>query len=225
MQATAADGRPMTAVAESFIAPNSRLTAFERLEIYNRQYWFRVLGSLAEDFPGLRAVVGGRRFEALSIAYLKEHPSRSFTLRNLGFEASRLARRASRTGRPPAPPGRRCGAHRMGFRRGLRFGGARAAHARSDRYPRWTFPAQPSAAPAVLWRSPILPTTSSSASTSGRSGRPVKPGSPRTGRRPWDRSRRGARRRRKAGQASVAASAQHLAGRASRGPFGLLSAS
>ena len=84
MRARAADGRSMTAVAESFIAPNSRLTAFERLEIYNRQYWFRVLGALAEDFPALRAVVGSRRFEAISIAYLTEHPSRSFTLRNLG---------------------------------------------------------------------------------------------------------------------------------------------
>ncbi|HEY1804022.1 MAG TPA: DNA-binding domain-containing protein [Terracidiphilus sp.] len=84
MRATAADGRPMADVAESFIAPNSRLTAFERLEIYNRQYWYRVLGALAEDFPALRALVGERRFEALSIAYLTEHPSRSFTLRNLG---------------------------------------------------------------------------------------------------------------------------------------------
>lgn len=84
MRATAVDGRPMTEVAASFVAPNSRLTAFERLEIYNRQYWYRVLGALAEDFPALRAVVGERRFEALSIAYLSEHPSRSFTLRNLG---------------------------------------------------------------------------------------------------------------------------------------------
>ena len=75
---------PMGAVADSFIAPNSRLTAFERLEIYNRQYWFRVLGALAEDFPALRAVVGGSAFEALSIAYLTEHPSRSFSMRNLG---------------------------------------------------------------------------------------------------------------------------------------------
>ena len=74
----------MTEVAASFIAPNSRLSAFERLEIYNRQYWYRVLGALAEDFPALRALIGERRFEALSIAYLTEHPSRSFTLRNLG---------------------------------------------------------------------------------------------------------------------------------------------
>jgi hypothetical protein len=84
MRAIAPDGRPMSDVAASFIAPNSRLTAFERLEIYNRQYWFRVMDMLAQDFPALRAVVGGRVFEALSIAYLTEHPSRSFSLRNLG---------------------------------------------------------------------------------------------------------------------------------------------
>ncbi len=84
MRATAPDGRPMSEVADSFIAPNSKLTSFERLEIYNRQYWYRVLGALAEDFPALRTVVGGRAFEALSIAYLTAHPSRSFSLRNLG---------------------------------------------------------------------------------------------------------------------------------------------
>jgi Putative DNA-binding domain len=84
MQPHLADGRATAAVAEAFIAPNSRLTPFERLEIYNRQYWFRVLGALAEDFPALRSVIGSRRFEALSIAYLAAHPSRSFTLRNLG---------------------------------------------------------------------------------------------------------------------------------------------
>jgi Putative DNA-binding domain len=84
MQTLSRDGREMNTVAESFIAPNSRLNAFERLEIYNRQYWFRVLGALVEDFPALRSVVGTRAFEALSIAYLDAHPSRSFTLRNLG---------------------------------------------------------------------------------------------------------------------------------------------
>jgi len=84
MRAATPDGRATADVAASFIAPNSRLTPFERLEIYNRQYWFRVLGALAEDFPALRAIVGGRAFHALSVAYLVAHPSRSFTLRNLG---------------------------------------------------------------------------------------------------------------------------------------------
>jgi hypothetical protein len=86
MRAVGLDGRQMSEVAASFIAPNSRLTAFERLEIYNRQYWFRVLGALAEDFPGLRAVIGSNAFEALSVAYLAAHPSRSFSLRNLGSQ-------------------------------------------------------------------------------------------------------------------------------------------
>jgi hypothetical protein len=84
MRATAPDGRAMTDVAAAFIAPNSRLTSFERLEIYNRQYWFRVLNAVAEDFPAVRAVVGAKRFEELSVAYLTAHPSRSFSLRNLG---------------------------------------------------------------------------------------------------------------------------------------------
>ena len=74
----------MEDVAASFIAPNSRLSAFERLEIYNRQYWYRVLGALADDYPGLRAVIGSEAFDALSVAYLTAHPSRSFSMRNLG---------------------------------------------------------------------------------------------------------------------------------------------
>jgi len=86
MQRKAPGGGRMSAYAARYIKPNDRLTSFERLEIYNRQYWFRVLGSLAEDFPGLRAVLGGRRFEAMCKAYLTERPSRCFTLRNLGAQ-------------------------------------------------------------------------------------------------------------------------------------------
>ena len=77
-------GRAMSDVASEFIRPNSRLTSFERLEIYNRQYWFRLQSAFHEDFPGLLAVVGAKRFEAIMDAYLSAYPSRSFTLRNLG---------------------------------------------------------------------------------------------------------------------------------------------
>jgi putative DNA-binding protein len=72
-------------VAETFIKPNDRLTSFERLEIYNRQYWFRLMDCFYDDYPGLRAVLGDRRFAKLSHAYLVQHPSESFTLRNLGW--------------------------------------------------------------------------------------------------------------------------------------------
>ncbi|MGB9256486.1 MAG: DNA-binding domain-containing protein [Candidatus Korobacteraceae bacterium] len=78
------DGKSLRVIANEIIKPNDRLTSFERLEIYNRQYWFRILAALSEDFPGLRAVIGERRFEKLAIAYLLDCPSRSFTMRNLG---------------------------------------------------------------------------------------------------------------------------------------------
>jgi hypothetical protein len=84
MRPVAPDGRSMRAVASQIIKPNDRLTSFERLEIYNRQYWFRVLSAFAEDFPGVRAVLGGRRFDAMAKAYLIDCPSQTFTLRNLG---------------------------------------------------------------------------------------------------------------------------------------------
>jgi hypothetical protein len=84
MQSKWRDGRSMGKVSGQFIKPNDRLTSFERLEIYNRQYWFRLKDCFYEDYPGLRAILGERRFERLACAYLTRHPSRSFTLRNLG---------------------------------------------------------------------------------------------------------------------------------------------
>lgn len=78
------DGRPVKKIVDEIIKPNDRLTSFERLEIYNRVYWFRILSSLAEDFPGLRAVMGQKNFDRLLRAYLLDCPSESFTLRNLG---------------------------------------------------------------------------------------------------------------------------------------------
>jgi hypothetical protein len=84
MQPRWKDGRKMAAVADTFIKPNDRLSSFERLEIYNRVYWFRVLDCLYDDYPGLRAILGEEKFMALITAYLAKYPSASFTLRNLG---------------------------------------------------------------------------------------------------------------------------------------------
>ena len=78
------DGRSTTKIAEEIIKPNDRLTSVERLEIYNRVYWFRILSSLADDFPGLRAVIGQEKFDQVLLGYLTELPSESFTLRDLG---------------------------------------------------------------------------------------------------------------------------------------------
>lgn len=74
------------AVAERLVKPNDRLTAFERLQIYNQQYWWRILGAFGEDFRGLRAVLGEKKFDKLAVAYLEACGSHSWTLRNLGAQ-------------------------------------------------------------------------------------------------------------------------------------------
>ena len=86
------DGRPTAQLAAQIAKPNDRLTSFERLEIYSRMYWFRVLDSLYEDCPGLRAALGQTRFMKLIEAYLVKYPSRSFTLRDLPSRLTRFIR-------------------------------------------------------------------------------------------------------------------------------------
>ena len=92
MQRTWSDGSATAEVAAQFIKPNDRLDSFERLQIYNQQYWWRLLGNFAEDFRGLRAVLGERKFDKLAVAYLDHCGSRSWTLRNLGSRLEEFLR-------------------------------------------------------------------------------------------------------------------------------------
>jgi hypothetical protein len=84
MQKTWVDDRDMREVTAEFIKPNDRLSSFERIEIYNKQYWFRLIDSFYDDFPGLRAILGRLKFNRLAKEYIAAHPSTSYTMRNLG---------------------------------------------------------------------------------------------------------------------------------------------
>jgi hypothetical protein len=91
-------------VTRKLVLPSRRLTALERVAIYNVQYWLRLRACLVEDFDGLRRLVGARRYDALADAYLHDCPSRSFTLRDLGARfPDWLARHRSRIGGLAAP--------------------------------------------------------------------------------------------------------------------------
>jgi hypothetical protein len=96
LQARWIDGRPMDKVAAEFIKPNDRLTSFERLELYNRMYWFRLFDAIRDDCPGLLAALGEKAFGRLAQAYLAQCPSRSFTLRNLCSRLGEFMRRNPR---------------------------------------------------------------------------------------------------------------------------------
>jgi len=80
------EGHPeaFLAKARELMKPGENLSSEERLELYHRQYWFRVLDSVAEDFPVLRKMAGEQVFWDLMEAYMSACPSGSFTLRHLG---------------------------------------------------------------------------------------------------------------------------------------------
>lgn len=84
MQPLARGDRQAPKTKVDYIKPNDRLKSIERLEIYSRSYWFRIIDSMYEDFPGLRAVLGQRAFDKVVRAYLADCPSKSYTLRDLG---------------------------------------------------------------------------------------------------------------------------------------------
>ena len=90
------DNLSRTAKSADYVAPNGRLTSHQRLQIYSRSYWYRILDSLHDDFPGLRSIIGDEAFHRLSRAYLAAHPSRSFTMRNLGSALEPWLRRRPR---------------------------------------------------------------------------------------------------------------------------------
>lgn len=78
------DGRSTQEISDKIMKANDRMSGLERLEIYNRQYWFRLIDCIYDDYPGLRAVLGDKRFNEVVIRYLTKYPSRSYNLIFLG---------------------------------------------------------------------------------------------------------------------------------------------
>jgi hypothetical protein len=78
------DRLPASPDTESLISPNEKLSAHERIELYARQYWWRLMGSLRDDFPISESLLGSKKFRSLIEDYILAHGSRSYTLRHLG---------------------------------------------------------------------------------------------------------------------------------------------
>ena len=66
------------------LAPSNRLSAPERLAIYQRSYITRLCACLAEQFPASRHALGPGLFDQFARVYLAEDPSDSYTLYELG---------------------------------------------------------------------------------------------------------------------------------------------
>lgn len=66
------------------IMPSTRQSAVDRLAIYGRAYWARLLDCLAAQFPALKAAAGDDAFAGFATGYLQVHPSQSKSLNDLG---------------------------------------------------------------------------------------------------------------------------------------------
>jgi hypothetical protein len=74
---------------ERVVNPSSCMTAVERLNVYARAYYQRLVECLQAEFPVLRFATGQDLFEELANRYLEEYPSRSYTLGRLGMHLGR----------------------------------------------------------------------------------------------------------------------------------------
>jgi hypothetical protein len=98
---TTPSGRPPAvsqSEAEAVLTPGPRLGAMDRLEIYRRAYFSRLVECLADDYGVLRHAIGEESFEQLGRAYVARHPSRDPNLNFFGRHMSSFCREGA-----PAP--------------------------------------------------------------------------------------------------------------------------
>jgi hypothetical protein len=69
---------------DSVVRPSASLTAAERVGVYHDMYPARMREALESDYPGLARFLGPEAWERLAAAYVRAHPSRSYTLNVLG---------------------------------------------------------------------------------------------------------------------------------------------
>lgn len=83
----APSGESIEKEAPSYILPGPTLKSHERIQIYNQQYWWRLLNVLQENFPYTLRLFGYMDFNnSLAIPYLQAHRPNDWTLNSLGAD-------------------------------------------------------------------------------------------------------------------------------------------
>lgn len=77
--------RKMAEEAPRFIVPSPTMKPDARIELYNQQYWWRLLKVMQESYPLLTRLFGPGGFnEALAVPYLVKNPPVHWSLSHLG---------------------------------------------------------------------------------------------------------------------------------------------
>lgn len=69
---------------EAIVAPSDRMSALDRMGIYQYAYHARLVGCLEDDYPVVAATLGAERFEQLARRYIEAHPSDRPNLNHFG---------------------------------------------------------------------------------------------------------------------------------------------
>ena len=69
---------------DQVIKPSSQMTSHDRLQVYQRAYFSRLIECLRVQFPSVHRALGDETFDAMAFGYLVETPSKSYTLATLG---------------------------------------------------------------------------------------------------------------------------------------------
>lgn len=78
-------GQPIAIEASLRIAPSPTLKPYQRIELYNQQFWWRMLSTLQDAYPMLTRLFGFGDFnQAIAIPYLLKYPSNFWSLNTLG---------------------------------------------------------------------------------------------------------------------------------------------
>lgn len=71
--------------AAQYIVPNEKMRPHQRIQIYNQQYWWRLLNTMHTNFPLVTRLFGFHAFnEEIAIPYLLDFPPSSWMLSVIG---------------------------------------------------------------------------------------------------------------------------------------------
>lgn len=78
-------GQPMEKEAANYIVPSPTLNPDQRIELYNQQYWWRILNTLQEAYPLLLRLFGYHAFNnSIAFPYVMSYPSIHWSLNYIG---------------------------------------------------------------------------------------------------------------------------------------------
>lgn len=85
MNPVSPSGMPMEKEAWTYIAPSPTLQPAQRIQLYNQQYWWRLLSTLQENCPLVVRLFGFHDFNVtIATPYLDAYPSTHWSLNSLG---------------------------------------------------------------------------------------------------------------------------------------------